>query len=187
MTSSVPASPTAPSQPVVGIIMGSDSDLPTMQGAIAICQQFDIAHEVEIVSAHRTPLRMVEYAQTAHQRGLKVIIAGAGGAAHLPGMVAALTPLPVIGVPVQTRTLQGVDSLYSIVQMPAGIPVATVAIGNATNAGLLAVQMLASHDMKLLQAVQAYRQGLEQMVQDKQNRLNALGVDAYLKSTASRH
>ncbi|WP_338461451.1 5-(carboxyamino)imidazole ribonucleotide mutase [Synechococcus elongatus IITB7] len=187
MTSSVPASPTAPSQPVVGIIMGSDSDLPTMQGAIAICQQFDIAHEVEIVSAHRTPLRMVEYAQTAHQRGLKVIIAGAGGAAHLPGMVAALTPLPVIGVPVQTRTLQGVDSLYSIVQMPAGIPVATVAIGNATNAGLLAVQMLASHNPDLLQAVQDYRQSLEQMVQDKQARLSAIGVESYLEQTEGRH
>lgn len=167
--------------------MGSDSDLPTMRGAIAICEQFGVAHEVEIVSAHRTPLRMVDYAQSAHQRGLKVIIAGAGGAAHLPGMVAALTPLPVIGVPVQTRTLQGVDSLYSIVQMPAGIPVATVAIGNATNAGLLAVQMLASHNPELLQAVQDYRQGLEQMVQDKQNRLSAIGVDAYLENAGSHH
>jgi 5-(carboxyamino)imidazole ribonucleotide mutase len=116
--------------PLIGIIMGSDSDLPTLQGAIAICEQFGIAHEVAIVSAHRTPERMVEYAQQAHMRGLKVIIAGAGGAAHLPGMVAALTPLPVIGVPVASRHLQGVDSLYSIVQMPAGIPVATVAIGN---------------------------------------------------------
>jgi 5-(carboxyamino)imidazole ribonucleotide mutase len=111
----------------VGIIMGSDSDLPTMQAAIAICQDFNISHEVAIVSAHRTPERMVDYAQTAHQRGVKVIIAGAGGAAHLPGMVAALTPLPVIGVPVATRHLQGVDSLYSIVQKPGGIPVATVA------------------------------------------------------------
>ena len=124
---------------LIGIIMGSDSDLPTMTAAIAICEQFNVPHEVAIVSAHRTPERMVEYAQTAHKRGLKVIIAGAGGAAHLPGMVAALTPLPVIGVPIQTKTLQGIDSLYSIVQMPAGIPVATVAIGNATNAGLLEI------------------------------------------------
>ena len=132
------------SQPQIGIIMGSDSDLPTMQAAIQICEEFEIAHEVAIVSAHRTPERMVEYAKTAHERGLKVIIAGAGGAAHLPGMVAALTPLPVVGVPVKTSTLSGIDSLYSIVQMPGGIPVATVAIGNAKNAGLLAVQILAS-------------------------------------------
>jgi 5-(carboxyamino)imidazole ribonucleotide mutase len=135
---------------LIGIIMGSDSDLPTMKAAIEICEQFEIAHEVAIVSAHRTPERMVEYAQTAQERGLKVIIAGAGGAAHLPGMVASLSPLPVIGVPIQTKALQGVDSLYSIVQMPAGIPVATVSIGNATNAGLLAVQILATHDPALL-------------------------------------
>jgi 5-(carboxyamino)imidazole ribonucleotide mutase len=165
---------------LVGIIMGSDSDLPTMQAAIAVCQDFRVAHEVAIVSAHRTPERMVEYAQTAHDRGLKVIIAGAGGAAHLPGMVAALTPLPVIGVPVKTSTLQGVDSLYSIVQMPAGIPVATVAIGNAQNAGLLAVQMLASHNPLLLQQVQNYRQSLKDMVQGKQAKLEQLGVTDYL-------
>jgi 5-(carboxyamino)imidazole ribonucleotide mutase len=122
----------------------------------------------------------VEYAQTAHDRGLKVIIAGAGGAAHLPGMVAALTPLPVIGVPVKTSTLQGVDSLYSIVQMPSGIPVATVAIGNAQNAGLLAVQMLASHDPGLLKQVLDYRQGLKQMVLDKQAKLEQLGPSNYL-------
>jgi 5-(carboxyamino)imidazole ribonucleotide mutase len=123
---------------------------------------------------------MVEYAKTAHGRGLKVIIAGAGGAAHLPGMVAALTPLPVIGVPVQTKTLQGVDSLYSIVQMPGGIPVATVAIGNAKNAGLLAVQILASHDPTLLSKVQQYRQSLETMVLEKQAELDHLGYQAYL-------
>ena len=121
-------------KPLVGIIMGSDSDLPTMQDAIAVCEEFGVPCEVAIVSAHRTPERMVKYAQLAHQRNLKVIIAGAGGAAHLPGMVAALTPLPVIGVPVASRHLQGVDSLYSIVQMPKGIPVATVAIGGAENA-----------------------------------------------------
>ncbi|MBV5260313.1 5-(carboxyamino)imidazole ribonucleotide mutase [Synechococcus moorigangaii CMS01] len=167
--------------PLVGIIMGSDSDLPTMQGAIAICEQFNIPHEVGIVSAHRTPERMVTYAQTAHERGLKVIIAGAGGAAHLPGMVAALTPLPVIGVPVKTSTLSGVDSLYSIVQMPSGIPVATVAIGNATNAGLLAVQMLGAFDPALLGQVQGYRHSLKEMVLGKQAQLEELGHQDYLK------
>ena len=172
--------------PVVGIIMGSDSDLPTMQAAIAVCEEFKIAWEVAIISAHRTPERMVSYAQTAHERGLKVIIAGAGGAAHLPGMVAALTPLPVIGVPVQTRTLQGVDSLYSIVQMPAGIPVATVAIGNAKNAGLLAIQMLASHDPELLVKVQEYRQNLQESVVEKQATLEKIGYQAYLSAMNPR-
>jgi phosphoribosylaminoimidazole carboxylase, PurE protein len=164
---------------VVGIIMGSDSDLPTMVEAIAVCEEFHLPHEVAIVSAHRTPERMFEYAKTAHLRGLKVIIAGAGGAAHLPGMVAALTPLPVIGVPVITRTLQGVDSLYSIVQMPAGIPVATVAIGNAKNAGLLAVQILAINDAKLLEKVQEYRENLKQSVMEKQQRLDEVGYGEY--------
>jgi 5-(carboxyamino)imidazole ribonucleotide mutase len=167
-------------KPLVGIIMGSDSDLPTMQGAIAVCEEFAVPCEVAIVSAHRTPERMVKYSQEAHQRNLKVIIAGAGGAAHLPGMVAALTPLPVIGVPVQTRHLQGVDSLYSIVQMPAGIPVATVAIGNAKNAGLLAIQILASHQPELLERVQQYRQNLAQSVLEKQARLDELGYQQYL-------
>jgi 5-(carboxyamino)imidazole ribonucleotide mutase len=167
-------------KPLVGIIMGSDSDLPTMQGAIAVCEEFGIPCEVAIVSAHRTPERMVKYAQEAHQRNLKVIIAGAGGAAHLPGMVASLTPLPVIGVPVATRHLQGVDSLYSIVQMPAGIPVATVAIGNAKNAGLLAVQILASHQPELLEKVQQYRQNLAQSVMEKQAKLDELGYQKYL-------
>lgn len=166
--------------PRVGIIMGSDSDLPTMQAAIAVCEEFGVPHEVAIVSAHRTPERMVEYAQTACDRGLQVIIAGAGGAAHLPGMVAALTPLPVIGVPVATRNLQGVDSLYSIVQMPAGIPVATVAIGNARNAGLLAIQILGSSDRALLEKVQQYRDSLKQMVLEKQAKLDAIGYRAYL-------
>mgnify|MGYP001788166527 FL=1 len=151
-----------------------------MKAAIEICEQFEIAHEVAIVSAHRTPERMVEYAKTAHERGLKVIIAGAGGAAHLPGMVASLSPLPVIGVPVQTRALQGVDSLYSIVQMPAGIPVATVAIGNATNAGLLAIQILATHDPALLAQVQSYRHSLRDMVLAKQDRLAEIGHRSYL-------
>lgn len=166
---------------LVGIIMGSDSDLPTMQGAIAVCEEFGIPCEVAIVSAHRTPERMVKYAQDAHQRNLKVIIAGAGGAAHLPGMVAALTPLPVIGVPVPSRYLQGIDSLYSIVQMPAGIPVATVAIGNAKNAGLLAIQMLAAHQPELLERVQQYRQNLNQSVMEKQAKLDELGYQKYLE------
>ena len=168
-------------QPLISIIMGSDSDLPTMQGAIAICEEFGVATEVAIVSAHRTPERMVEYAKSAHQRGIKVVIAGAGGAAHLPGMVASLTPLPVIGVPVPTRHLQGVDSLYSIVQMPAGIPVATVAIGNAKNAGLLAVQILATQRPELLERVLQYRLTLSELVIAKQAKLEHLGYEQYLK------
>lgn len=167
--------------PLVGIIMGSDSDLPTMQDAIAVCEEFEIACEVAIVSAHRTPERMIDYAQNAHKRGIKAIVAGAGGAAHLPGMVAALTPLPVIGVPIASRHLQGIDSLYSIVQMPGGIPVATVAIGNAKNAGLLAVQILASHDLDLLAKVQQYRDSLSRSVLDKQAHLERLGYQQYLE------
>jgi 5-(carboxyamino)imidazole ribonucleotide mutase len=167
-------------EPLVGIIMGSDSDLPTMQGAIAVCEEFSVSYEVAIVSAHRTPERMVEYAKTACARGLKVIIAGAGGAAHLPGMVASLTPLPVVGVPVATRHLQGVDSLYSIVQMPAGIPVATVAIGNARNAGLLAIQILGTGDRSLLEKIQQYRTSLTQMVMEKQANLDAISYRKYL-------
>ena len=167
-------------KPAIGIIMGSDSDLPTMKGAITICEEFSISHEVAIISAHRTPDRMVNYAQNAHTRGLKVIVAGAGGAAHLPGMVASLTPLPVIGVPVVTRHLNGVDSLYSIVQMSRGIPVATVAIGNAQNAGLLAVQILASQQPELLDKVQRYRQNLKNSVLHKQEKLEAIGYKEYL-------
>ena len=166
--------------PLVGIIMGSDSDLPTMQDAIAVCAEFGVESEVAIVSAHRTPERMVDYAKVAHQRGIKVIIAGAGGAAHLPGMVASLTPLPVIGVPVPSRHLQGLDSLYSIVQMPAGIPVATVAIGNSKNAGLLAVQILATYQPELFKKVQQYRQTLTESVMDKQAKLDQLGYQQYL-------
>lgn len=167
--------------------MGSDSDLPTLSAAIAVCEEFGVTHEVAIISAHRTPERMVDYAQNAHLRGLKVIIAGAGGAAHLPGMVASLTPLPVIGVPVSSRHLQGVDSLYSIVQMPRGIPVATVAIGNAQNAGLLAVQILGSHQPELLKRVQHYRQTLKQSVLDKQHRLEELGYSQYLQEQQAEH
>ena len=160
--------------------MGSDSDLPTMKPAIAVCEDFEVPHEVAIISAHRTPDRMVEYAKTAHKRGIKVIIAGAGGAAHLPGMVASLTPLPTIGVPVTTRQLNGLDSLYSIVQMPRGIPVATVAIGNAQNAGLLAVQILGANDPQLQSQIVQYRQNLTQTVIDKQKQLDKLGYQAYL-------
>ena len=161
--------------------MGSDSDLPTMEKAIAICKDFNVSHEVAIISAHRTPERMIEYARNARDRGIKVIIAGAGGAAHLPGMVASLTPLPVIGVPVTTRQLSGVDSLYSIVQMPRGIPVATVAIGNAQNAGLLAIQILATGDRTLQNKVEQYREDLSNTVVDKQKQLDRLGYGEYLK------
>ena len=143
---------------LVGIIMGSDSDLPTMQGAADILDEFDVPHEVRVVSAHRTPQDMAAYAESAESRGLRVIIAGAGGAAHLPGMVASMTSLPVIGVPVQSKALQGLDSLLSIVQMPAGIPVATVAIGNAKNAGLLAVRILGAADSALREKMTAYRE-----------------------------
>ncbi len=172
----------AASGPVrVAVIMGSDSDLPTMQPAVAILAALGVACEVRVLSAHRTPLEMVAFAQGAEARGLKVIIAGAGGAAHLPGMVASLTTLPVIGVPVQSRALSGVDSLHSIVQMPAGIPVATVAIGNGTNAGLLAAQILATADPALAAAVAAHRRELHDQVVAKDGRLVALGSAAYLE------
>jgi 5-(carboxyamino)imidazole ribonucleotide mutase len=146
--------------PLVGIIMGSDSDWPTMAAAYHVCREFKIPCEVRVVSAHRTPDDMVRYAKTAHRRGLRVIIAGAGGAAHLPGMVASHTPLPVIGVPVESKSLRGLDSLLSIVQMPGGIPVATVAIGGAKNAGLLAVSILGSSDEQLQTALVAFKQKL---------------------------
>ncbi|HMS54550.1 MAG TPA: 5-(carboxyamino)imidazole ribonucleotide mutase [Fimbriimonadaceae bacterium] len=153
------------SHAVVGIIMGSKSDLETMQPAADVLREFGVGYEMEVVSAHRTPDRMADYAKSARERGLKVIIAGAGGAAHLPGMTASYTTLPVIGVPVQTRTLSGIDSLYSIVQMPAGIPVATVSIGNGKNAGLLALQILATSDPALAVKLDSYRQSLVQQVE----------------------
>ena len=165
-------SPARNSAPPVGIVMGSDSDLPTMEPAVAMVQRFGVGCEVRILSAHRTPLEMVDYGRTAAERGLKVIIAGAGGAAHLPGMVASLTVLPVIGVPVQSKALAGVDSLYSIAQMPAGVPVATVAIGNGANAGLLAVQILATADPRLTEQLGQYRDGLRAMVREKDGRLH---------------
>lgn len=169
------------SNPEIAIIMGSDSDLPTMQAAIAVCEDFEVTPHLEIISAHRTPQRMVEFAEQAHTQGIKAIIAGAGGAAHLPGMVAAISPLPVIGVPVASRHLRGLDSLYSIVQMPGGIPVATVAIGNAKNAGLLAIQILATDRPDLLQRVIDYRQSLAAMVKEKQGQLAAVGYQKYLE------
>jgi 5-(carboxyamino)imidazole ribonucleotide mutase len=160
-------------QPLVGIVMGSDSDFATMRAAAEACQQFGVAHEVRVVSAHRTPDDMAEYGRSAHERGLRVLIAGAGGAAHLPGMLAAYTSLPVIGVPVPIGHLQGVDALLSIVQMPAGVPVATVAIGQARNAGLLAVQILATSDAALMQQMIAYKQELASISRDKNQTLQA--------------
>lgn len=149
---------------LVGVIMGSDSDLKIMADAASVLEQFGVPFELTVVSAHRTPQRMVEYATTAVARGLKVIVAGAGGAAHLPGMVASLTPLPVVGVPIAATLLNGTDALLSIAQMPAGVPVATVAVNNATNAGLLAVQILGTADAALREAMDAYKQGLETKV-----------------------
>ena len=151
----------------VGIIMGSDSDLPVMQAAADQLSDFGIAYEMTIVSAHRTPQRLYEYSQTAIERGLKVIIAGAGGAAHLPGMVAAITSLPVIGVPVKSSALSGEDSLLSIVQMPPGVPVATVAINGAKNAGILAAQILGTADSAIAKQVADYKQSLDDMVMTK--------------------
>lgn len=151
--------------------MGSDSDWPTLTAAAELLDQFGIGYEVEVVSAHRTPERMVEYAKTARERGLKVIIAGAGGAAHLPGMTASLTSLPVIGVPVALAKLDGMDSLLSIVQMPAGIPVATVSIGGAANAGLLAARILGASDAQLAQQLDDYAAGLAALVAQKNERL----------------
>jgi 5-(carboxyamino)imidazole ribonucleotide mutase len=153
--------------------MGSDSDWSTMRAAAEVLQEFGVAHEVRVVSAHRTPAAMLEYAGTAAARGLKVIIAGAGGAAHLPGMVAAATPLPVIGVPVPLRHLDGMDSLLSIVQMPAGVPVATVSIGGARNAGLLAVRILAAGDDALRASMVEFQRGLADLVATKDAALRA--------------
>jgi len=166
--------------------MGSDSDLPTMAPAVELLESFGVSCEVRVLSAHRTPLEMVTFAQGAADRGLQVIIAGAGGAAHLPGMVASLTTLPVIGVPVQSRALSGVDSLHSIVQMPGGIPVATVAIGGGLNAGLLAARMLAIADTDLAARLAAHARGLHDQVVAKDSRLQQLGAAAYLETMASQ-
>lgn len=153
--------------PLVGIVMGSDSDWPTMEAAAEALTEFGVAYEADVVSAHRMPEEMVAYGREAHGRGLKCLIAGAGGAAHLPGMLAALTPLPVIGVPVPLKYLDGLDSLLSIVQMPAGVPVATVAIGNARNAGLLAVRILSAADPVLVERMVAFQDALRQSARDK--------------------
>ena len=154
-------------QPLVGIVMGSDSDWPTMEAAALALTEFGVAYEADVVSAHRMPEEMVDYGRRAHERGLKAIIAGAGGAAHLPGMLAALTPLPVIGVPVALKHLDGMDSLLSIVQMPAGVPVATVSIGNARNAGLLAVRMLGLADPALQDAMVRFQADLRDVARAK--------------------
>lgn len=171
-------------RPEVCVIMGSDSDLPCMKAACDVLDDFGVSYEVSIVSAHRTPERMVRYANDALGRGVKCIIAGAGGAAHLPGMVAAMTPLPVIGVPVKTSALSGVDSLYSIVQMPGGVPVATVAIGNAKNAGLLAVRMIAgcTRDERLLKQLNDFRTKSREVQEERAARLEKLGATAYLEA-----
>lgn len=168
-------------KPLVGIIMGSDSDLSTMKEAAEALSEFEIPYELTIVSAHRTPERMVEYAKTASTRGLKVIIAGAGGAAHLPGMTASLTTLPVIGVPVKGKSLDGMDSLLSIVQMPPGIPVATVAINGAKNAGMLAVKILATGDKKLEKKLISYMHSMENLVKEKAGKLEKTGFQKYLE------
>jgi 5-(carboxyamino)imidazole ribonucleotide mutase len=167
---------------MIGIIMGSDSDLPVMRQAAEVLQSFGIPFEISVVSAHRTPERMIEYAKTAHQRGLKVIIAGAGGAAHLPGMVASVTPLPVIGVPIKSsNSIDGWDSILSILQMPNGVPVATVALNAAKNAGLLAVQILGSHDAVILEKMQDYKQKMAEEVLEKARKLEEKGFEGYGK------
>jgi len=164
----------------VSIIMGSDSDLPIMKQAAEVLQALEVLFEVSIVSAHRTPGRMFEFAKEAHNRGIKVIIAGAGGAAHLPGMVASLSPLPVIGVPIKSsNSIDGWDSVLSILQMPSGIPVATVALNGAKNAGILAAQILGSHDENIRARIVAYKASLENAVYEKVNRLKEKGIDSY--------
>ncbi len=167
-------------KPLVGIIMGSDSDLPVMKEAAEVLEEFGIPHEVTIVSAHRTPGRLYRYAEEAGDRGLEVIIAGAGGAAHLPGMVAAITEIPVIGVPVKSKTMGGLDSLYSIVQMPPGVPVATVAINGARNAGILAAQILGVKDPGIREKVKGFKEAMTEKVVDKSRKLEEAGWLKYL-------
>lgn len=169
------------SKPLVGIIMGSDSDLPVMSAAADMCEEFGIEYEVDIVSAHRTPAKLVKYATSAEERGLKVIIAGAGGAAHLPGMVASETPLPVIGVPVRGKALDGMDSLLSIVQMPGGVPVATVAVNGAKNAGILAAQIIGSSDSEIREKISTYKNDMKNQVDEKSEKLQKLQYKKYLQ------
>lgn len=166
----------------VGIIMGSDSDLPVMQEAAKILEEFSIEFELSIVSAHRTVKRMYDYAEDAHKRGVEVIIAGAGGAAHLPGMVAAITPLPVIGVPVKSSNLNGLDSLLSIVQMPGGVPVATVAINNAKNAGILAASILGNKYPEIREKLIDYKNNMNTEVEAKASKVEELGYKSYLEN-----
>ena len=164
-------------KPLVSILMGSDSDLPTMKAAAAACAEFGIANEMKIMSAHRTPEDVARFARQAHERGVRVVIAGAGGAAHLAGVVASLTPLPVIGVPIESKTLHGLDSLLSIVQMPSGVPVATVAIGGARNAGLLAVQILATSDPLLQKRFLEFKDRLATEARAKNENVGASGAE----------
>jgi 5-(carboxyamino)imidazole ribonucleotide mutase len=166
----------------VGIIMGSDSDLPVMQEAAKVLEEFGVTYEITVVSAHRTPDALVSYAKKAQSRGIKIIIAGAGGAAHLPGMTASMTVLPVIGVPVKTKAMEGLDSLLSIAQMPPGVPVATVAVNGAKNAGLLAVQILALNDVKLSKKITDYKKKMETEVKGKAKKLLDKGYESYLKN-----
>tara|TARA_Y100001968_G_scaffold161031_1_gene147325 strand:+ start:119 stop:655 length:537 start_codon:yes stop_codon:yes gene_type:complete len=165
----------------VAVVMGSDSDLKTLQPAVEILDQFDITNEVRILSAHRTPKEMMDFAQKAESNGFKVIIAGAGGAAHLPGMIASLTTLPVIGVPVKSKVLSGIDSMYSILQMPSGIPVATVAIEGGLNAGLLATQILAINNIELKNKLQTYRSDLRDLITKKDKSIKDIGAKNYLE------
>lgn len=167
--------------PLVGIIMGSDSDLPVMSDAAKMLDEFNIAYELTIVSAHRTPDRMFEYVNSALRKGIKVIIAGAGGSAHLPGMTASLTPLPVIGVPIKTKHLNGIDSLLSIVQMPPGIPVATVGINGAKNAGILAASILGTNDKTIQEKVIAYKKTMKHEVEKKAEKLETEKYQRYLE------
>lgn len=165
----------------VGIVMGSDSDLSIMSKAAEVLDALQVEYDITVISAHRMPDVFFDYAKSAEEKGYKVIIAGAGGAAHLPGMTAAIFPMPVIGVPIYTKSLGGVDSLYSIVQMPGGIPVATVAINGALNAGILAAKILATSDPALLERIKTYAEGLKESVLAKSNKLEQVGYEAYLK------
>lgn len=172
--------------PLVGIIMGSDSDLPVMKEAAEFLDSFGVPNEVTIVSAHRTAKRMYDYAKGAKKKGLLIIIAGAGGAAHLPGMVASLTPLPVIGVPIKTKSLDGIDSLLSVAQMPPGVPVATVAINGAKNAGILACQILATKHPDIARKVEKYKQEMQDLVLEKAQSLEEMGFGKYLSRKERR-
>ncbi|MEO0338949.1 MAG: 5-(carboxyamino)imidazole ribonucleotide mutase [Bacteroidota bacterium] len=167
---------------MISIIMGSDSDLPVMRKAADILKELEVSFELTIISAHRTPERMFDFAQNAHKRGIKAIVAGAGGAAHLPGMVAAITPLPVIGVPIKSsNSIDGWDSVLSILQMPGGVPVATVALDGAKNAGILAAQIVGSADSGVLQKVVEYKKGLTAAVKAKYEKLEKIGYEKYRK------